>query len=59
MDINRHIIASEGTVLTNGEIYAAELWLGQGDTITNWREISKEEAALLQDAVADGEAYNG
>ncbi len=56
MDINRHIIASEGAVLTNGEIYAAELWLGQGDTLTNWREISKEEAALLQNTVADGEA---
>lgn len=45
---NRHLIAAEGMVLTNGEVYVTELWLGDGDSPDNWREITKEEAATLE-----------
>ncbi len=45
---NRHLTASEGMVLTNGEIYVSELWLGDSDSAENWYEITAAEAAALQ-----------
>lgn len=45
---NKHLIAAEGMVLTNGEVYAAEVWLGDWDSTENWHEITKEEAEALQ-----------
>lgn len=50
MENKRHIAANEGMVLTNGETYATELWLGDGDSIDNWREITVEEAEKMQQA---------
>jgi hypothetical protein len=50
---NRHLIAAEGMVLTNGEIYVAELWLGDGDSVDNWHEITREEADALQEALLE------
>lgn len=47
---NRHLTASEGMLLTNGEIYVSELWLGDGDSADNWHEITREEADALQEA---------
>lgn len=47
---NRHLTATEGMVLTNGEVYATELWLGDWDSAENWREITKAEAEALQEA---------
>ena len=47
---NRHLTATEGMVLTNGEVYATELWLGDWDSAENWHEITKEEAIALQEA---------
>lgn len=47
---NRHLIASEGMLLTNGDIYASEVWLGDGDSADNWREVTKEEYQALQEA---------
>ena len=47
---DRHLIASEGMLLTNGEIYVSELWLGDGDSADNWHEITREEADALQEA---------
>lgn len=44
---NRHLTAAEGMVLTNGEICVTELWLGDGDSADNWREITQEQAAAL------------
>ena len=58
---NRHLIASEGMLLTNGGIYVTELWLGDGDSVENWSEITKEEAEAklkekeLADRIAMGE----
>ena len=44
-----HITANEGMVLTNGETFAMELWLGDADSIDNWREITVEEAEKMQE----------
>ena len=49
MENKRHIVAPDGMVLTNGEIYATELWLGDGDSASNWCAITKEEAEEIQD----------
>ena len=37
------LIASEGMVLTNGDAYGKEVFLGIGDSPDNWWEISEEE----------------
>ena len=42
------LTAAEGMTLTNGEVYSKEIYLGCNDTPDNWREITDEEAALLQ-----------
>ena len=42
------LTAAEGMTLTNGEAFGKEIYLGCNDTPDNWREITDEEAALLQ-----------
>lgn len=37
------LIASDGMVLTNGETYGTEVYLGTGDSPDNWHEITEEE----------------
>ena len=39
----RVITASEGMMLTNGEIYASSVRLGDWDSADNWHEVPKEE----------------
>lgn len=39
----KKLIASEGTILTNGSAYGTEVYLGKNDSAENWREISLEE----------------
>lgn len=58
---NRYLTAAEGMVLTNGEAYVTELWLGDGDSAENWHEITKEEADALQEAqmIEEGGDANG
>lgn len=48
---DRHLIAADGMILTNGEIYVVELWLGNGDSADNWWEITREEYDALQAAL--------
>lgn len=55
---NRHLIAAEGMVLTNGKVYVTELWLGDGDSPDNWREITQEDATAIQEAQMIKEAEN-
>lgn len=40
---NNELIAEEGKVLTNGDIYASIVYLGIYDSPSNWREIPLEE----------------
>ena len=37
------ITATEGKVLTNGEAYSKEIYLGINDSIDNWHEITDAE----------------
>ena len=39
----RVIEADEGMMLTNGEIYASSVRLGDWDSADNWHEVTKEE----------------
>ena len=37
------LTASDGMVLTNGETYSTQVYLGIHDSPKNWREISMDE----------------
>lgn len=37
------ITATEGKVLTNGEAYSKEIYLGINDSVENWHEITEDE----------------
>ncbi len=39
----RKLTADSGKVLTNGEAYGKEIYLGKGDKAENWHEITEEE----------------
>jgi hypothetical protein len=39
----RKLTASAGMILTNGETYSEEVYLGKYDKPENWQEITKEE----------------
>ena len=39
----KKITASDGKVLTNGESFGKEIYLGVNDSAENWREITEEE----------------
>ena len=39
----RVLTASEGMVLTNGETYSTQVYLGIHDSPENWHEISMDE----------------
>lgn len=39
----RKITASDGYVLTNGEAYGKEIYLGCNDAPENWHEITEAE----------------
>lgn len=42
------LIASKGMILTNGEAYGTEVYLGTGDSVDNWHEITEEEYEKIQ-----------
>ena len=41
------LIASEGYVLTNGEVYGQEVYLGIYDSPENWHEITDAQYAEI------------
>jgi hypothetical protein len=46
---NNLLIASEGMMLTNGELYVSKVWLGNGDSADNWREVVKSNDIFAED----------
>lgn len=42
------LTSSEGMVLTNGETFGTEIYLGKNDSRDNWYEITKAEAEERQ-----------
>lgn len=49
------LTASEGYMLTNGEVYGKEIYIGIKDAAENWQEITEEEAKKLQEQEASVE----
>lgn len=45
----RKLTASSGMVLTNGETYSKEVYLGCNDSPDNWHEITEEEYNKLME----------
>jgi hypothetical protein len=44
------ITADKGKVLTNGQAYSKEIYLGKNDSSENWHEITEEEyQAILKE----------
>ncbi len=43
----RKLTASEGYVLTNGDVYGKEVYLGVNDSAENWHEITDAEYAEI------------
>lgn len=39
----RKMVATDGFVLTNGDVYSKEIYLGKNDKPENWHEITDEE----------------
>lgn len=39
----KKITATEGYVLTNGDVYSKEIYLGVNDSPSNWHEITEAE----------------
>ena len=54
--IRTKITASEGMILTNGEIFGTEIFLAEGMTEEDFREISKAE---YEDIMKEQERMNG
>lgn len=52
----RKLTTDSGKVLTNGQDYGTEIYLGKGDSPENWQEIPKEEYEAIL-AQQDKEAY--
>lgn len=46
----KKITASKGMVLTNGETYSTEVYLGVNDSPDNWHEITEEEYNAILEA---------
>lgn len=43
----RKLTASDGYVLTNGDVYGKEVYLGVNDSAENWHEITDAEYAEI------------
>lgn len=45
----RKLTASDGYVLTNGDVYGKEVYLGVNDSAENWHEITDAEYAEVME----------
>ena len=53
------IEAGEGMYLTNGEAFGREVYLGHGDKMENWREITEAEYERLTAENEEGGGNEG
>lgn len=49
----RKLTANDGMILTNGEVYGREIYLGVNDSPDNWHEVTIDE---YESAMADAES---
>lgn len=49
------IIADEGKVLTNGEVYTSVVYLGINEDSSNWSEINAEDVPKPEESESEGE----
>ncbi|MBR6793332.1 MAG: hypothetical protein IKM48_03105 [Clostridia bacterium] len=50
----RRLQATPGMVLTNGEVYGTEIYLGVNEVVTGWYEITeKEYEAILAEQASE------
>ena len=43
------LTAADGMVLTDGESYGKEVFLSQNESADNWKEITEEEYAAIEE----------
>ena len=55
----RKLEASDGMVLTDGEAYGKEIYLGRNDSPDNWYEITDEEYKTIVAEQEAGEKNDG
>ena len=48
------IIAEDGKMLTNGDAFGKEIYLGKNDKIENWYEITEEEYNRIIEQETEG-----
>jgi hypothetical protein len=53
----RVLIAADGMVYTNGEVYGKEIWLGVNDDPANWWEVDESEMPDENDVDASEADY--
>ena len=56
--MNRHYVAEEGFMFSNGTIFVKELWLGSEDSLDNWPLVTEEQAKQIM-AEEEAKAMNG
>lgn len=50
----RKLTANDGMILTNGEVYGKEIYLGVNDSPDNWHEVSiAEYEAKMKEEIAE------
>lgn len=55
----KKLTASEGMILTNGEAYGKEIYLGKNDKAENWHEITQAEYdAIIEEQEEADEILN-
>ena len=53
------LIASEGKVLTNGEVYTSVVYLGVDEDVSNWSEINEADVPKPEVTTESEEENNG
>lgn len=51
----RKLTASEGMILTNGNTFSKEVYLGCNDSPDNWHEITEENYNAIKESEEQGE----